>query len=50
MKNMELTIHLYYAGDLPSETKQTNSIDEARRWVADAEHGIIVNDQNIIIE
>tara|TARA_R100000544_G_scaffold23644_1_gene11837 strand:+ start:1115 stop:1267 length:153 start_codon:yes stop_codon:yes gene_type:complete len=50
MKNMELTIRLYYSGDHPVETKHSNSIEEARRWVAGAEHGIIINDQNIVIE
>lgn len=50
MKTMKLTVHLYYGGEHPSETKYTNDIDQARRWVADAEHGEIINSQNISIE
>jgi len=37
MKQIKLTVHLYYGGHQPAETKYTSSIDEARRWVADAE-------------
>lgn len=50
MKTMKLTVHLYYGGAHPSETKHTNDIDQARRWVADAEHGEIINSQNISVE
>ncbi len=50
MKEMKLTVHLYYGGHQPAETKYTNSIHEARRWVADVEHGEIINDQNIVVE
>lgn len=50
MKKMNLTVHLYYGGEHPSETKHTQDIEQARRWVADACHGEIINDYNIIIE
>ena len=50
MKNIKLTVHLYYGGHQPDETKFTNDIDLARRWVAEAEHGVIYNEQNIVIE
>ena len=50
MNQMNLTVHLYYGGHHPSETKHTSSIDMARRWVADAEHGEIINSENIVIE
>jgi len=50
MKKMKLTVHLFYGGEHPSETKHTQDIDQARRWVADACHGEIINDNNIIIE
>ena len=50
MKKMKLTVHLYYGGSHPSETKYTDDIDQARRWVADAEHGEIINSQNISVE
>jgi hypothetical protein len=50
MKKMKLTVHLYYGGHHPSETKYTDNIDQARKWVAGAEHGEIINEQNIIVE
>ncbi len=50
MKQMKLTVHLYYGGEYPPETFYTNSIDEARRWVSGAEHGEIFNEQNIQIQ
>lgn len=50
MKQIKLTVHLYYGGEQPAETKYTSSIYEARRWVANAEHGEIINDQNIMVE
>jgi hypothetical protein len=50
MKTMKLTVHLYYGGHHPAETKYTQSIDEARKWVADAEHGEIINEQNIMVQ
>ena len=39
MKKMKLTVHLFYGGEHPSETKHTQDIDQARRWVADARSG-----------
>lgn len=50
MNKMNLTIHLYYGGEHPAETKYSNDIEEARRWVADAEHGEIINEHNISVE
>jgi len=50
MKKMKLTVHLFYGGEHPSETKHTQDIDQARRWVAEACNGEIINDNNIIIE
>lgn len=46
---MKLTVHLYYGGEHPSETKYTYDIEKARRWVADAEYGEIINNQNILV-
>ncbi len=50
MKKMKLIVHLFYGGHHPSQTKYTSDIDEARRWVADAEYGEIINSQNIVIQ
>lgn len=49
MKGIKLTVHLYYGNEHPNETKFTNDIDLARKWVLEAEHGEIINEQNIII-
>lgn len=50
MKQIKLTVHLYYGGEHPPETKYTSSIDQARKWVSEAEHGEIINEQNILIQ
>ncbi len=50
MKKSKLIVHLYYGGEHPSETRYTDDIQEARGWVAGAEHGEIINQQNIVIQ
>lgn len=50
MKKMKLIVHLFYGGHHPSQTKYTCDIGEARGWVADAEHGEIINSENIVIQ
>jgi hypothetical protein len=50
MKKSKLTVHLYYEGEHPADTRYTDDIQEARGWVADAKHGEIINQQNIIIQ
>jgi len=49
-KRKKFKVHLYYRGEINAQTKFTDEIDEARRWVADAEHGEIINEQNINIQ
>jgi len=49
-KIKKFKVHLYYRGEINDQTKFTDEIDEARRWVADAEHGEIINEQNINIQ
>ena len=49
-KRKKFKVRLYYRGEINDQTKFTDEIDEARRWVADAEHGEIINEQNINIQ
>ena len=50
MKEQTFTVHLYYTGEMSDETKHTTSLDQARRWVADAAHGTIINQNQILIQ
>jgi hypothetical protein len=61
MKRLKLKVHLYWNKDVWfnnefikmgdfAETEYTNDIEEARKWVADADHGEIFNEQNIKIQ
>lgn len=50
MKKSKLVVHLYYGGDQPSKTRYTDDIEQARRWVSEAHHGQIINQQNILIQ
>tara|TARA_B110000977_G_scaffold94379_1_gene124780 strand:- start:527 stop:784 length:258 start_codon:yes stop_codon:yes gene_type:complete len=50
MKLQIFTVHLYYGQHTRYETKQTPSIEEARRWVSGAAKGRIINNQNIYVQ
>jgi len=50
MKTQIFKVHLYYSGEMEDETKHTPHIEQARRWVADAAHGTIINQNNIVIQ
>ncbi len=50
MKTQIFKVHLYYRGEIDDQTKYTPHIQEARRWVADAAHGTIINQNNIVIQ
>tara|TARA_R110002072_G_scaffold77844_3_gene181014 strand:- start:887 stop:1039 length:153 start_codon:yes stop_codon:yes gene_type:complete len=50
MRLQIFTVHLYYGQNTKCETKQTPSIEEARRWVSGATKGRIINNQNINVQ
>jgi|TARA_R100001509_G_C4786267_1_gene188176 hypothetical protein len=43
-------VHLYNGHEMPYIIKETTDIDEARRWVANSEHGHIYNWNNILVQ
>ena len=43
-------VELYFGGEMPEEVKETSDIDQARKWVSSAEHGIILNEQGIAVQ
>jgi len=50
MKPQIFKVCLYYGGEMPNEQRYTPSIDVARKWVTEAEHGTIENQNNILIQ
>ena len=50
MRLQIFTVHLYYGQHTRYETKQTPSIEEARRWVSGATKGRIINNQKINVQ
>lgn len=50
MKPQIFKVCLYYGGEMPNEQRYTPNIQEARKWVTEAEHGTIENQNNILIQ
>lgn len=50
MRKENYTVHLYFGGEEPDAVMRTTDIDVARRWVNEAEHGLILNNQNIPVQ
>jgi len=50
MKPQIFKVCLYYGGEMPNEQRYTPSIEVARKWVTESEHGTIENQNNILIQ
>ena len=50
MRKENYTVHLFFGGEEPDAVMHTTDIDVARRWVNEAEHGLILNNQNIPVQ
>mgnify|MGYP001157093433 CR=1 FL=1 len=50
MRKTTYQVELFYGGEQPDEIKTTTDIEEARKWVSECEHGIILNEQGIAVQ
>ncbi len=50
MKEVKYKVYMYHGGESADEVRETNDIDEARKWVTECEHGVIENESGMKIQ
>tara|TARA_R100001129_G_C5296513_1_gene241262 strand:+ start:1069 stop:1290 length:222 start_codon:yes stop_codon:yes gene_type:complete len=50
MKKTKYKVEMYYGDEESPLIRETYSIDEARQWVNECEHGVILNAQGIAVQ
>jgi hypothetical protein len=50
MRQEKYSVHLFFGGEEQDTIWYTTDIEQARRWVNEAEHGVIVNSSGIAVQ